>query len=131
MQPHVVHKYTIVPYGASQMYVLVNDVAKYAEFVPWCVSSEVLLRQWVSTRNECIENKQINMSLVEGPFHHLHGCWRFEDLAQGQSKVSLDMRFTFSSGALAHVFSYVFIQVSDQLITTFEQRAQQIYGPPA
>ncbi|OZB56036.1 MAG: hypothetical protein B7X35_07200 [Halothiobacillus sp. 14-56-357] len=31
-----------VPYSAAQMYHLVNDVAAYPEFLPWCDASRVL-----------------------------------------------------------------------------------------
>jgi hypothetical protein len=37
-----VHKSVLVPYSARQMFDLVDDVARYPEFLPWCGGSEVL-----------------------------------------------------------------------------------------
>ncbi|HQT42767.1 MAG TPA: SRPBCC family protein, partial [Halothiobacillus sp.] len=34
-----------VPYNAAQMYALVNDVAAYPQFLPWCESAKVLREQ--------------------------------------------------------------------------------------
>ena len=37
-----VHKTVLVPYSARQMFDLVDDVARYPEFLPWCGGTELL-----------------------------------------------------------------------------------------
>ena len=32
----VVNRQALVPYTPAQMYALVNGIARYPEFVPWC-----------------------------------------------------------------------------------------------
>ena len=36
-----VNRNSLVPYNAREMFVLVDDVAVYPEFLPWCKSAEV------------------------------------------------------------------------------------------
>ncbi|OZB77571.1 MAG: ubiquinone-binding protein, partial [Halothiobacillus sp. 13-55-253] len=86
-----------VPYSAAQMYHLVNDVAAYPEFLPWCDASRVLrvqdnemdasitlkvgaLRKVFTTRNINDPGKKIVVSLLNGPFKSLDGFWSFNDL---------------------------------------------------
>ena len=40
----VINKSALVPYAPNQMFVLVDDIAAYAEFLPWCSDSTVLSR---------------------------------------------------------------------------------------
>ena len=37
----VVERSALVTYTASQMFALVNDVARYPEFLPWCMGARV------------------------------------------------------------------------------------------
>ena len=95
----VVERSAIVPFSAAQMFNLVNDVARYPEFLPWCIGAEVeelaadervaslkvsrgLLRTEFTTRNRLSLDREILMSLVDGPFRDLKGHWRFEPIAE-------------------------------------------------
>ena len=37
-----INKTALVPYSASEMYALVNDIGSYSKFLPWCRSSQIL-----------------------------------------------------------------------------------------
>ena len=37
----LVERSALVTYTAAQMFALVNDVARYPEFLPWCVGARV------------------------------------------------------------------------------------------
>jgi len=50
--------------------------------------------------NRRLRPKMLEMRLVEGPFRHLEGFWRFEPLDEGACRVSLDIDFEFSSKVL-------------------------------
>ena len=109
-----ISKSALVSYSAEKLFGLVDDIDAYPEFLPWCHSAEVLSRtddevkarldlvkgavkKSFTTLNRLQNNKMIEMRLVEGPFHHLEGFWRFERLEEDSCKVSLDLDFEFSN----------------------------------
>ncbi len=140
-----IKKSAIVSYSAAQMFDLVDDVAAYPEFLPWCSRSRVLsrnrdevraslelskgmLKKSFTTCNRIQKNKMIEIRLEEGPFHHLEGFWRFEALGDEACKVSYDMEFEFSGKLLSMSMGPMFSQVAESLVDSFCQRAKNIYG---
>ena len=140
-----VNKNALVPYSAADMYELVNDVARYPEFLPWCRGSEVLeesagmmrarldlvrgrFRKSFTTRNYLTPGSAITMTLEDGPFKHLEGRWRFEDLGPEGSKVVLDMEFQFDSALLDLVAGPVFEDICNSLVDAFIRRAAALHG---
>lgn len=140
-----ISKSALVPYSAGEMYALVDDIASYADFLPWCRSATVHERRKdevrasievargpvqksFTTLNRMQPDKMIEMRLVEGPFRHLEGFWRFDALSETASKVSLDMTFEFSSRAMNLAFGSVFSQIANSLVDAFCKRAEQVYG---
>lgn len=140
-----IHRNALVAYSASEMFALVDDIDAYSHFLPWCSSSKVLSRnadevrasielskgginKAFTTVNRLQPGKMIEMRLVEGPFKHLEGFWRFDSLREGACKVSLDMDFEFSSRMLGMVVGPVFTQVANTLVDAFCQRAEEVYG---
>ena len=140
-----VHKNALVPYSASNMYALVNDVARYPEFLPWCRGSEVLasgatemrarldlargsFHKSFTTHNYLDPGQGITMTLEDGPFRHLEGHWRFTDLGPEGSKVELDMAFQFESKLLDVVAGKVFEDICNSLVDAFIRRAASLHG---
>ncbi|RMD79260.1 MAG: type II toxin-antitoxin system RatA family toxin, partial [Gammaproteobacteria bacterium] len=72
--------------------------------------------------------KMIEMRLVEGPFRHLQGFWRFEPVGEGGCRVSLDLEFEFASRLMGLALGPVFHQIANTLVEAFSQRAAQVYG---
>lgn len=148
---HLVHKVersALVPYSAAQMYSLVNDVARYPQFLPWCVDARVepvgpseiiaalriargMLRADFKTRNTVEPDRQIVMQLVEGPFKHLRGEWRFEPLADHGSRVRFQVEFEFKNRWMAAALSPVFDAVCRSTVDAFVLRAHKVYGAAA
>ncbi len=141
----VVHKSALLPYTTAQMFALVDDIKRYPEFLPWCRST----REWersedevrasielakgaihktFTTHNRMQKDKMIEMRLVEGPFHHLEGFWRFEPLGDEACKVTLDMEYEFSNALLKMTVGPVFNQITNTLMDAFCRRAVEIYG---
>jgi len=127
------------------MYTLVNDIAVYPEFLPWCRSTEVrnqsdthlqatltleagMIRQSFTTENTMHPGHKIEMRLVAGPFKFLTGCWRFESLAPHSCHVRLDIRFEFRNKVLKLVLSKAFSHILGSLVDSFIQRAGEIHG---
>ncbi|MDT8383183.1 MAG: type II toxin-antitoxin system RatA family toxin [Gammaproteobacteria bacterium] len=141
----VISKSALVQHSAAEMFALVDDVSAYADFLPWCGGSEELsrsddevnatvviahsgLNKAFTTKNRLQRGKMIEVSLVNGPFKHLHGFWRFESLADNACKVSLDLEYEFSNRLIGMVVGPVFNQIANTLVDSFCQRAEVIYG---
>lgn len=140
-----VKRSAIVPYKAQQMFGLVDDVAAYPEFLPWCHSAEVHSRsdevveatlelqkgaisKKFTTRNSRREFEAIDLALVGGPFKHLRGGWRFNDLGDAGSKVSLDLEFEFESRLTDMMFGTFFEEICNSLVDAFSRRAAGVFG---
>lgn len=139
-----VRRMAFVPFSAEQMFALVNDVASYPSFLPWCAGSEILsqdaghmrarlrlkkgpLDTSFTTDNHLEPGRCISLALVDGPFSRLHGQWRFEP-ADGGSMVRLEMDFEFSGKLLSKVFATAFKPIADSLVEAFKTRAYAVYG---
>lgn len=135
----------LVPYSAEQMFVLVDAIRDYPQFLPWCRSSAELdrdddevkasieiakgaLNKSFTTLNRIQKNKVIEMSLIDGPFKHLHGFWRFDEIKPGACKVSLDLDFEFSNMLVGLAIGPIFNQVANTLVDSFVERAKAVYG---
>lgn len=135
----------LVPYTASEMYLLVDDIPAYPQFLPWCKHAEEMsrdadavtarldlshsgLEKSFTTKNRLQSDKMIEMRLVEGPFKHLQGFWRFEALGERACKVTLDMDFEFSSRLVGMAMGPVFSKAANTLVDAFCKRAEDVYG---
>ncbi|MDH5259667.1 MAG: ubiquinone-binding protein, partial [Gammaproteobacteria bacterium] len=41
----VINRSALVPFSANEMFKLVDDIERYAEFLPWCKSTNVISRE--------------------------------------------------------------------------------------
>jgi ribosome-associated toxin RatA of RatAB toxin-antitoxin module len=141
----VIQRSEIVPYTPAQMYDLVNAIEDYPSFIPWCKASHIHLRnedevqatldfakgaiqKSFTTCNRLQVNKMIEIRLLDGPFRHLEGFWKFDGLAEGGTQISLDMEFEFANKLLSMAFSPIFHQATNALVDVFCQRANDVYG---
>jgi ribosome-associated toxin RatA of RatAB toxin-antitoxin module len=126
-------------------YQVVADVQAYAEFLPGCEAVEVLetrilpegisevvakvtaasrgLRQEFITTNRYQPSERIQMSLQEGPFERLEGCWTFQALGDEGCRVALDLEFV-AKGLLMKTLGGVVGSVSDRMVDAFAERIQ-------
>ncbi len=140
-----ISKSALVHYTPAEMYALVIDIEAYPQFLPWCSGSAILsqdedevrarvelskggVEKTFTTSNRHQQDKMIEMRLVEGPFRHLEGFWRFDPLGDGACKVSLDLEFEFASRMLGLVVGPVFSQIANTLVDSFQKRAVDVYG---
>lgn len=142
----IVRKSRTIPYSCEQMFELVNNIEDYQQFLPYCTESVVHHRdadevqatlvigasgmnKSFTTRNRLQANKMIEIRLVDGPFHHLEGFWRFDALDEG-CKISFDLEFEFAGRMFSMLLGPVFEQVTDKMVDAFCERAEVIYGKP-
>lgn len=135
----------LLPYSAEAMFILVNDVASYPEFLPWCGGSEVIhandkemtasvtiakagLSQTFTTQNHIHHGEQIVMELLDGPFSSLNAVWQFKVLDEHACKISFDVEFEVKNALLNAAIGTVFEQIASTLVQSFCERAKQVYG---
>lgn len=141
----MINRSALVPFTAEQMFYLVDDIEAYPGFLPWCKSTTVMERvdaevracidiakagihKSFTTRNQNQRPNRIEMSLVEGPFKHLEGLWRFDALNEKACKVSLDIEFEFSNKIFEKTIGPIFGHICNTLVEAFVKRAQDVYG---
>ena len=140
----LVERSALVTYTAAQMFALVNDVAHYPDFLPWCVAAHVedvsaveriaalkvargVLQTEFTTRNTLVPDAQIHMQLLHGPFRDLVGEWRFEAIGTRGSRVHFRVEFEFKNRLTATAFNAVFEAMCGTIVEAFVLRAQTVY----
>jgi ribosome-associated toxin RatA of RatAB toxin-antitoxin module len=140
-----VRRTALVPHSAKEMFALVDNVEAYPEFLPWCNDASVQSRdrdtvvatlelhkgtisKHFTTRNILKPYQAIDMALVEGPFRHLDGGWRFRDIADDGCEVSLELEFEFENRVVDLMFGRFFEDTLEALVDAFTKRAAAVYG---
>ena len=151
-----IRRSALVPYTPAQMYRLVNDVAGYPKFVPWCPAARVLeasdesvtalleivragVKVTLTTRNTLLPDERIDMALIDGPLARFSGRWEFVPIraaspiaaAAGElrgCRVELAVAFEFKNAAIGLVIGPLFESSWDSLVDAFVKRAHEVYG---
>ena len=140
-----VRKSVLVPFSAARMFALVDGVADYPAFLPWCAGAAELerhengktarididfhgVRAHFTTANENRPPESIVVTLKDGPFRHLHGEWRFVALAEDACKVEFELAYEFATHLLDRVVGPVFSHIADTFVDAFVRRAEKLYG---
>ena len=135
----------LVPYAASDMFSLVADVEQYPGFLPWCRGARVRspdedtveasldigrgpIRKTFTTRNVMTPDTRIDMELVEGPFKHLQGCWRFLSLPGAGCRIELELEFELANAVLRRTLGPLFSEIASTMVDAFCLRAKELYG---
>ena len=139
-----IEKSVLIWFSAQEMFNLVVDVDSYPAFLPWCDKTEILeqtpdamtarigiafggLHKSFTTRNTHVAGRQVHLSLVDGPFKHLHGEWNFVPLGEERAcRIELKLSYSFDSmfGALV---GPVFDRIAATLVDAFVKRAETVY----
>lgn len=142
---HVVEKTVLVMHSAQQMYVLVDAVEDYPQFLPWCGGVDLLertetstsatlhinyhgLKQHFTTQNVKIFPHHMEISLKNGPFKHLDGCWRFIELKPDACKIEFNLNYEFANSFLEKIIAPVFSHIAATFVDGFVARADKIYA---
>jgi coenzyme Q-binding protein COQ10 len=135
----------IVPYTPEQMYRLVADIARYPEFLPWCLDTKILR----ATNHEVIAdltagykfmrerfrskvaldpvNLIIDVDYLSGPLKQLDTVWQFVSHTDG-CLIDFKVVFEFQSKILQNMAMMFFNEVVKRMVGSFEKRATEIYG---
>ena len=138
-------KSVLLGHSAAKMYALVADVNAYPQFLQWCSGTEVRtidaektaatlhvnyhgLRLRFTTENRMENGRLIDMKLVDGPFKHLNGYWRFIPLADDACKIEFQLSYELSGKLVEKVAGPVFDHIANTLVDVFVKRAAILYG---
>ncbi|MBT3989380.1 MAG: type II toxin-antitoxin system RatA family toxin [Rhodospirillaceae bacterium] len=134
-----------LPHSSQQMFDLVADVAKYPEFLPWCVGTRIreqddahivadmvigykMFREKFTSRVELSSPVRIDVVYENGPFKYLNNHWIFITEADGTCTVDFYVDFEFKSKLLQKMIGVVFNEAVKIMVHSFEKRAAFVYA---
>lgn len=134
-----------LPYTPEQMYDLVADVGRYAEFLPWVIATRVrsdsetemvadmvvgfnALRERFTSRVEKHRPDYLRVHYVDGPLRDLDNQWRFIPLGEHGCSVDFCVDFAFKSKMFEALAGQYFDRAFRRMVEAFEKRAEQLYG---
>lgn len=134
-----------LPWSAEQMFDLVADVGRYAEFLPWVVATRVksnsetemvadmligfnALREKFTSKVEKRRADYIEVIYLDGPMRDLDNVWQFRALPEGGCEVDFLVEFTFRNALFERLAGQYFDRAFRKMVTAFETRAQELYG---
>lgn len=141
----VIRRESLVPYSAASIYDLVNDVARYPDFLPWCAATHIQyqsneemkasitvskggIEKSFTTHNTLVPHSLIELRLVNGPFSVFHGRWQFQALAEQACKITFELSFEFKKSLMSYAFKKMFEPAANSMMQAFVDRAKHIYG---
>lgn len=140
----LVEKSVLLAFSAEQMFALVDNVAHYPQFLPWCGGTSVTVldenkiratihinyhhvKQSFTTENIRVKPQSIDITLLDGPFKHLDGSWQFIALSPTACKIAFRLNYEFSNKLLEKVVGPVFHYIASTFVEAFIKRAEVIY----
>lgn len=139
-----VKKTVIINHSAGEMFLLVDDVLKYPEFLPWCGGVDLIeqndhsttatlhiayhgLHQKFTTENAKTFPSAMSIQLKDGPFKHLDGAWQFIPLNDEACKIEFSLNYEFENHFLEKIIAPVFNHIANTFVDGFVVRADKIY----
>jgi len=128
------------------MFDLVLDVERYPEFLPWCLSCDIIkenedekfanlvigykvFREWIKCRVSFQAPHHIRVEYINGPLKYLSNTWDFMDAPDGGCVVDFYVDFEFKNPFFQKLMGVFFNEIVKRMVKAFEDRAQELYGP--
>ena len=135
-----------LPYTPEQLYALVADVAKYPDFLPWCIASRItkregdnvfyadlvigykMVREKFGSRVTLTEPDMVHVEYLSGPMKYLSNYWKFIREEDGSCTIDFFVDFEFKNKILQNLIGVFFNEVVQRMVGAFETRAKELYG---
>jgi ribosome-associated toxin RatA of RatAB toxin-antitoxin module len=138
-----VRRSVLVPHTCETMFRLVEHCEDYPQFLPWCAGAHVFertagttrarldinyhgLKTHIATLNHKEHPTHMTLELVEVPFDHFRGDWRFTALGSEGCRVELVVEYTFAHRSVETVLKPVFGHIVETLVDRFVERADRV-----
>lgn len=143
-----------VPYTAEQVFAIARDVARYKEFLPLTkrsivrnakthedgtetfegeltVAYDKLRIEEVMTSRVTVDPKALTVTArsSEGPIRRLESEWRILATGENRCDIIFTVDYELRSRMLQMVFSGMFDLAVRKVMSAFEERARNLYGP--
>lgn len=144
-----VEKSVLVGHPPERMFELVDRVEDYPAFLPWCGGTELKrrdadftvatiriaylgVRQSFTTENTKTppaagQPGEMRIRLLDGPFSHLEGDWRFIALGTEACKIEFRLEYAFSNRVLESLLAPVFSHITGTFVDAFVKRADAVH----
>ncbi|TPG53992.1 type II toxin-antitoxin system RatA family toxin [Sphingomonas glacialis] len=136
-----------LPYSPEQMFDLVADVGRYAEFLPWVSAIRVRsnsateltadmivgfkgLRETFTSKVDKERPGRIHVEYLDGPLKYLRNDWVFRPDGTGCA-VDFTVDFAFKNRVFEMLAGQVFGTALRKMIGAFEERAAVLYASPS
>lgn len=134
----------VLPYTPEQLFDLVADVARYPEFLPWCLGARIrshdgniivadliigfkMVRERFTSRVTLHPKSSIDVTYEDGPFRYLNNRWGFNPV-EGGCELDFFVDFEFKNRMLQKIIEMLFNEAVKRMVAAFEGRAKQLYG---
>ncbi len=134
-----------LPYTPEQLFDLVADVAKYPDFLPWCLSSRItkeegdvfyadlvigykMVREKFGSKVTLNAPDHIHVEYLSGPMKYLSNHWKFIREDDGSCTIDFFVEFEFKNRLLQNLIGVFFNEVVRRMVSAFEERAMDLYG---
>ena len=137
-----------LPYSREQMFDLVADVGRYAEFLPWITairvrsnsSTEMVadmivgfkgLRETFTSKVKKQRPDRLEVDYLDGPLKYLRNEWVFRPDGDTGCFVDFTVDFAFKNRMFEMLAGQVFGSALRKMIGAFEDRAAVLYAGSA
>ena len=134
-----------LPYSAEQMFDLVADVGRYAEFLPWVIATRVRsnsdtemvadmvvgfksLRERFTSRVSKDRPREIDVHYIDGPLSDLDNVWTFRAVDDHSCEIDFCVDFEFRNKVFQALAGQYFDRAFRKMVAAFEARAHDLYG---
>ncbi len=134
-----------LPFTPAQLFDLVADVGRYAEFLPWVVAVRVRSSSEAETIADLVVGftafkerfksrvtkqapDRITVNYIEGPLKHLKNEWHFDPAPDGGTNLHFSVDFAFKSRIFETIAGQMFDRALRRMTGAFETRAEALYG---
>lgn len=140
-----IHEVHSLPYSAEQMFDLVADVGRYAEFLPWVIATRIrsdsetemvadmlvgfkAIREKFTSQVAKDRPHSITVHYVDGPLKDLDNRWQFRPLSSSACEIDFCVEFTFKNKVFEALAGQYFDSAFRRMVAAFERRAHDLYG---
>lgn len=134
-----------MPWSPEQMFDLVADVGRYAEFLPWVVATRIrsddgqdmvadlmvgfsALRERFTSRVHKDRPHAITVEYLDGPMKSLSNSWHFAPAEGGGCRIDFLCEFSFRNALFERLAGQYLDRAFRKMVGAFETRANALYG---